>query len=223
MENEVTNGKKTSGYFRDEFGRLARYYDVGLRLGFMVVGGEQSFRRSIVEALTLESGHSVLDLNCGTGTLALMIAPLVGERGRVIGTDLAGRMLDVGRGKDKLGQVDFILANAEDIPFADTSFDRVTSSLAIHEMNREGRANAMAETRRLLRPGGLFVVADLRRPDTRPTRFGMRLVMLGETDTLPDMWENDLAAEMREAGFLIKTRRAVGRGFLEIVVAVKRT
>ncbi len=212
---------KTSGYFRDEFGRLARYYDAGLKLGFLVVGGEGAFRRDIIETASLEPGHSVLDVNCGTGTLALMMAPLVEAGGRVVGIDLAERMLDVGRGKDRRASVEFILANAEDLPFPDASFDRVTSSLAIHEMNREGRVNALREIWRVLRPRGRLTVADLRRPDTRWTRLAMRVVMLGETDTLPDMWENDLGREIRQPGFVIHERRAVSRGLFEIISAVK--
>lgn len=213
--------KKTSGYYRDEFGRLARFYDLGLKLVFRMVGGEERFRRSIIDAASLKPGQSVLDVNCGTGTLALMMAPVVGGAGRVTGTDLAGRMLEVARHKNGNGSVDFIRANAEDLPFGDSSFDRVTSSLAIHEMNREGRANAIAEIWRVLRPAGLFVVADLRQPDTWFTRLGMGFVKLAETDTLDDMWERDLGNEVRRGGFEIESREAAGKGFFEVFAAVK--
>lgn len=211
--------KKTSGYFRDEFGRWARFYDRGLSIAFRMVGGEERFRRAIIEAAGLGPGQAVLDVNCGTGTLALMMAQAVGREGTVTGTDLATGMLDMARKKDGPGRVDFILANAEDLPFADDSFDCVTSSLAIHEMNREGRANAMTEIRRVLRSAGRFVAADLRRPDSWRTRLGMGIVSLGETDTLRDMWEHDLGNEMRQAGFVIRSRRPAGKGFFEIIAA----
>lgn len=214
-------GKTTSGYYRDEFGRLARYYDGGLALAFRFVGGEERFRKSVIEAAMLEPGQAVLDVNCGTGTLALMMAPLVGDKGCVTGTDLAGRMLEVARRKDKMGLVDFVQANAEHIPKKDSSFDRVTSTLALHEMNRKGRANAIWEMWRVLRPGGRLVVADLRRPDSLLTRIGMWFVRLGETATLTDMWERDLGHELREGGFVIESRQAVGKGFFEIIASVK--
>ena len=137
----------------------------------------------------------------------------------MVGTDLADGMLEVARRKAGSAGLEFINANAEDLPFGDTAFDRVTSSLAVHEMNRRGRENALMEMRRVLADGGRLVVADLRRPDTTFTRLGMAVVKLAETETLTDMWARGLSREMESSGFRIIRRQAAGRGLFEILTA----
>ncbi len=222
METGERHNRQTSGYYRDEFGRIARFYDMGLRLAFKLIGGEDAFRQAIVEVAEIHPGNSALDVSCGTGTLALLMAERAGPGGKVTATDLAEKMLAIARGKDRAGKVDFVHANSEDLPFDDASFDRVTSSLAIHEMNRQGRANALAEMYRVLCSGGRLAVADLRKPDSLMTRIGMGVVTLGETHTLPDLWEHGLDREIEEAGFVINGRRVAGKGFFEIIGAEKQ-
>ncbi|MHB0866567.1 MAG: methyltransferase domain-containing protein [Thermoleophilia bacterium] len=212
---------RLSGYYRDEFGRLAKYYDFGVRAAFRLVGGERVFRDSIVAAADICPGHQVLDVSCGTGTLAGLLAERVGPAGRVVGVDLAAGMLAVARRKHVVANLEFMQANAEALPFGEGSFDRVTISLAIHEMNREGRRNALAEMFRVLKPGGLAVVADMRRPDTRLTRLGARFIGLVETQTLTDLWQDGLYEEIGRAGFIDRRRLLAARGFFEIVIAVK--
>lgn len=220
-EAPVPASRRTSGYYRDEFGRLARFYDFGVRNAFRMVGGERVFRGGIVAAARLEPGLQVLDVSCGTGTLVALLAECVGPEGRAVGIDLAEGMLEVARRKHSAPNTEFILANAEDLPFEDDSFDRVTISLAIHEMNREGRRNALKEMRRVLRPEGLVIVADMRAPDTAWTRFGMKFVGLAETETLTDLWQYGLYREIGDAGFHDRRRQLAGHGFFEIVVARK--
>lgn len=211
----------TSGYYRDEFGRIGRFYDFGIRTAFKWIGGEAVFRRGIVAAAGVHPGHNVLDVSCGTGTLAAMLAERVTPGGRVTGIDLSPGMLAVAERKVDREDVDFIVANAEDLPFDDGDFDRVTISLAAHEMNREGRRNALSEMHRVLKPGGLAVVADMRPPDTWFARAGMKVVGLVETETLTDMWESGLFREVGATGFVDRRRMIAGRGFFEIVVGRK--
>lgn len=211
--------QKTSGYYRDEFGRMARFYDVGLRFAFRFIGGEAAFRNEIILAAAADPGLRVLDINCGTGTLALLLADKTGSR--VTGIDLSPEMIAMARGKLTGGAVTFIVANAEELPFPAESFDRATMSLAYHEMNREGRKNALAEAWRVLAPGGRLVIADLRAPDTLFTRIVMRILRLWETDTLTDMWRQGVDRELAAAGFTIVDRRITGRRFFELVTAAK--
>jgi ubiquinone/menaquinone biosynthesis C-methylase UbiE len=212
-------GSGVSGYYRDEFGKMARFYDAGLRFAFRFIGGEDTFRRAIVAAAEIQAGDAVVDINCGTGTLALCLAAAAGPEGKVVGTDLADRMLEMARSKDSDGRVKFIHANAENLPFDDDTFDRATSSLAIHEMNRQGRSNALSEVSRVVKSGGMLVVADLRPPDTLLTRLGMRMLRIWETDTLTDMWHRGLDREIESAGMTVTSRQVAGRGFLELVAA----
>lgn len=213
--------RQTSGYYRDEFGRIARFYDFGIKNTFRMVGGERMFRWGIVEAAQLEPGQQVLDVSCGTGTLVEMLAERAGPEGRVVGVDLSDEMLAVARRKHQAANIEFVQANAEDLPFEEGIFDRVTISLAIHEMNREGRRNALNEMYRVIKPGGLAVVADMRKPDTWLTRQAARFIGLVETETLTDLWENGLFKEFGQAGFQDRRRRLTGNGFFEIVVARK--
>lgn len=210
--------ENTSGYYRDEFGRMARFYDLGLRLVFPLAGGERAFREQIIAAAEIGSGQRVLDVNCGTGTLAMLMAARAGS-GNVAGIDLSPQMIALARAKAGNAEADFSEANAEDLPFADGSFDRATMSLAYHEMNRAGRRNALAEVSRVLVPGGRLVIADLRAPDTLFTRFCMRVLRLFETDTLTDMWQQGVGQELERAGFEVLSRQVAGRGFFEIVTA----
>jgi demethylmenaquinone methyltransferase/2-methoxy-6-polyprenyl-1,4-benzoquinol methylase len=217
---------KASGYYRYEFGKIARFYDFGIRQAFKWIGGEVVFRCGIVEAAGIQPGHRVLDVACGTGTLVELMAHSGGPEGRVVGVDMSEHMLSVARRKAEASdlmppQVDFFQANAEALPFDDSSFDRVTASLAIHEMNREGRLNALSEMYRVLKPGGLAAVADMRQPDTWFTKLGMRFVRLVETDTLTDMWFDNLFREMGLAGFAKRRRKLTGKGFFEIIVGWK--
>lgn len=213
--------QQLSGYYREEFGRVARFYDAGVGLAFRLIGGEHAFRCQIVKTAELKPDSQVLDLSCGTGTLVQLMAGCLGPEGGAVGVDLSEHMLEVARGKAVAGNVQFIQANAEDLPFPDSSFDRVTISLGIHEMNRQGRENALAEMRRVLKRGGLLVVADMRRPDKWFNKLGMKFVGLVETDTLSDMWRGSLYREIGHAGFDHRRRRIVGHDFFEIIVARK--
>lgn len=218
---QASDEHTASGYYRDEFGRLSRLYDFGIHHAFRFVGGEIAFRCGIVEAVDVRPGNHVLDVACGTGTLVGLLASCAGPDGRAVGIDMSEEMLEVARRKVTMAQVEFIQANAEEMPFEDDSFDRVTASLAIHEMNRKGRENALAEIMRVLKPGGLVALADMRKPDTLKTRLGMRFVRLAETDTLTDMWSDGLYGEMGDAGFQELRRHISGRGFFEVIVGRK--
>lgn len=216
-------GGALSGYYREEFGRVARFYDFAVGQLFRSVGGEVMFRCGIVAAARVEPGHRVLDVACGTGTLAQLLAESAGPEGSVVGIDLSERMLKVARRKAAAAglqplRLEYVEANAESLPFDDGSFDRITASLAIHELNRRGRENAMAEMHRVLKKRGLAVIADMRPPDTRLTKIGMRVEKLAETDTLTDMLTDGLFREMGRAGFFDRRRRIVGKGFFEILV-----
>lgn len=213
------DNRKTSGYYRDEFGRLARFYDGGLRLAFRLVGGEAAFRREVMEAAGITAGQRVLDVNCGTGTQALLMAGRVGTDGSVAGIDLSPEMIAVARRKEQPGNVEFAVGNAEMMPFSGDSFDRATMTLAYHEMNRNGRTNALSEIARVLRPGGLLVIADLKAPDSLFSRVAMGFIRLTETDTLSDMWQQTISHELEETGFRVTGRRVLGRRLFEIVSA----
>jgi len=197
--------KRTSGYYREEFNRMACMYDPAVSLIGAVFGGEKRLRRKILKFADIKDGDRVIDIGCGTGTSALIIAGDVGDKGEVVGIDLSDRMLDVARRKlekHRFRNVTFLKANAEEIPYPDSYFDKVTAFASLHEMNHEGRINTLREIERLLRRGGMALIADY---NNMPEKIaGMLLIRfllaVFEGDTARDMVMRGIDSEIKEAG-----------------------
>lgn len=115
----------------------------------------------------LTPGQRILDIGTGTGIVALAVARRLSEQGKVVGIDLSDGMLATAKGKavkEGLGaQVEFLKMDAEELRFEDNSFDTVLSLYALrHFPNPE---KAVAEIRRVLKPGGKAVIAVGSRPE----------------------------------------------------------
>jgi ubiquinone/menaquinone biosynthesis C-methylase UbiE len=109
----------------------------------------------VVRGAGLAPGMKVLDLASGTGEPALSVARAVGPQGRVVATDLVPQMLEAARqnaAAQGLDNLEFRTADAESLPFSDGEFDRVTCRFGI--MFFPDIPKAMAEVRRVLKPGG---------------------------------------------------------------------
>lgn len=107
-------------------------------------------------------GERVLDVGCGCGLDAFIAASLVGAAGRVAGLDMTPAMIDVSRGalaQQDPGNLEFVEAPAEDLPFADDSFDLVISNGVLNLVPDKDRV--FRELHRVLRPEGVFAAADL--------------------------------------------------------------
>ncbi len=110
----------------------------------------------------IRPGDTVLDIGCGSGTDALLAALEVGGEGRVIGLDMTDAMRRKCRANaDALGagNIEIIEGNAEDIPLPDASVDVVTSNGVLNLV--PDKRKAIAEIRRVLRPGGRVQIADI--------------------------------------------------------------
>jgi len=90
----------------------------------------QSYKQAIMEQLALREGATILDVGCGTGQDAQDLARAVGLRGRVVGVDSSETMLEVARARAASMQlpVEYVLADATLLPFADMSFDGCQAS-----------------------------------------------------------------------------------------------
>lgn len=113
------------------------------------------------EPLAPLTGLHVLDVGCGAGVDALAAAYFVGARGRVTGLEFSPHML--ARAQENLRlcnaeNVSLLRGGAEELPFADASFDLIISN-GVYNLVQD-KARALAEARRVLRPGGLLQVAD---------------------------------------------------------------
>lgn len=142
----------------------ARYYD--LMVWVLTLGRERPFRERLLELARLEPGESVLDVGCGTGTLAIAAKRRVGPTGIVHGIDASPEMIDRAiRKAEKAGaDVTFRTAIVEALPFPDRQFDVVLSTLMLHHLPRPTREQGARELRRVLKPGGRVLAVDFGMP-----------------------------------------------------------
>ncbi|HLO18132.1 MAG TPA: class I SAM-dependent methyltransferase, partial [Anaerolineales bacterium] len=125
----------------------------------------------------IQPGEMVLDVGCGTGTLALEVARRVGARGRVIGIDPGENQIARARSKAKRRNfpAEFQAGVIEHLDFPDQTFDVVLSTIMMHHLSDTLKRQGLAEIARVLKPGGRLVIADFKRPEERsaqPVRFG---------------------------------------------------
>ena len=140
--------------------RWAARYD--LLIWFLTLGRERRFREKLLAPVRLRPGESVLDVGCGTGSLAIAAKRQVGDTGAVQGIDASHEMIARARHKaTKAGlAIDFAEASAELLPFPDATFDVVLSTVMLHHLRKSARSVAVAEMRRTLKPGGRLLVVD---------------------------------------------------------------
>jgi ubiquinone/menaquinone biosynthesis C-methylase UbiE len=139
---------------------LTPFYD-----GLSWLVGEQTIKRDLVRQARITPGHDVLDLGCGTGTLALLVKAMHPDA-RMAGVDIDPRILAIARAKIAAAGVDIRLVegSATAPPLPDASCDRVLSTLMLHHLTTPQKREALAAVRRLLRPGGELHVADWGKP-----------------------------------------------------------
>jgi demethylmenaquinone methyltransferase / 2-methoxy-6-polyprenyl-1,4-benzoquinol methylase len=143
------------------FDRVAARYDVANDV--LSLGQDRAWRRRVVQAVDPQPGQLILDVAAGTGTSSEPFA----QRGAiVIPTDLSFGMLLVG--KQRRPRLSFVAADALQLPYADASFDAVTISFGLR--NVEDPATALSEMRRVIKPSGTLVVCEFSTPTWQPFR-----------------------------------------------------
>jgi ubiquinone/menaquinone biosynthesis C-methylase UbiE len=138
----------------------AAQYDVLLWL--FTHGRSRAFRRHLVDLAHLAPRESVLDVGCGTGSVALVAKQVMGASGTVVGIDASPAMIERAAAKAaKAGiEVSFETAVAEALPFRDGQFDVALSTLMLHHLPRKVRQQCLREIRRVLKPDGRVLVVD---------------------------------------------------------------
>jgi ubiquinone/menaquinone biosynthesis C-methylase UbiE len=125
-------------------------------------GRPRAFREKLVDLARLEKGESVLDVGCGTGSLAIAAKHRVGSTGKVFGIDPSPEMIARAGSKARMAEAEVSFKNgvAEALPFAEAEFDVVLSTLMLHHLPRPVRQQFAGEVRRVLSPGGRVLVVD---------------------------------------------------------------
>ena len=175
----------------------ARFYDAASWL--MSFGRAPAIRRMTLEMAEVRPGEAVLDVGCGTGSLALAAKAAVGREGSVRGIDASPEMIEQARRKAaKAGaKADFRVALIEELPFPEARFDLVLSSFMLHHLPDDVKRKGLAEVRRVLKPGGRFLAVDF--GSTSQSVGGHLLSIFGHSHGQASL--EALAPAMGEAGF----------------------
>ncbi len=212
-------GTPTTDRVKHIFSTIAPSYDTFNVLSSF--GIDRLWRRATVRLAAPESTSAVLDLAAGTGDLTMAFARL-GKPASVLSTDFVPEMLEVGKRKAAKYQgptkIDFAVVDAQDLPFGDTTFDIATIAFGVRNLPERDRN--FAEVRRVLKPGGRYVILEFSRPTLAPFRvfyhFYLKTVIpflggLLTRDRASFQYLNDsirafppqerLADELRAAGF----------------------
>lgn len=217
---EKVSPEEKTARVRGVFDSVAGNYD--LMNDLMSGGLHRLWKRFALGQTGLRPGQRALDVASGTGDLGAGLARQVGRDGLAILTDINAEMLS--RGRDRLidrgiaSQVEFVIANAECLPFPDRSFDCVTIGFGLR--NVTDKPAALASMRRVLKPGGRLLVLEFSKPTLPVLKPAYDAYSFNVLPRLGGIIANDaasyrylaesirmhpdqptLAAMMREAGF----------------------
>ena len=160
---EVPESAK-AGMVGQVFSSVASRYDV--MNDVMSFGIHRLWKRFTIGQAGVRAGQKVLDLAGGTGDLAAQIVSQVGPTGSVTVADINAAMLDVGRARfadaGLAGNVEFVQANAECLPFPDNYFDCITIAFGLRNVTHIDAA--LASMFRVLKPGGRLLVLEFSKP-----------------------------------------------------------
>lgn len=164
---------------------------------------ERTFKRALLEQAAIRSDHVVLDVGCGTGTLA--IAALRRQPGvQMSALDADPAILAIARRKARHAgaNIDFQVGRSSALPYADERFDRVLSSLFFHHLTWGDKLLTAREMHRVLRPGGEMHVADWGRAGGLVSRTAfLAIQLLDGFDTTSDNVAGLLPVLFASAGF----------------------
>jgi demethylmenaquinone methyltransferase/2-methoxy-6-polyprenyl-1,4-benzoquinol methylase len=153
---------------RGVFDSVASRYD--LMNDAMSGGLHRLWKRFTIAKTGLRPGQHALDVAAGSGDLAVGLARRVGKTGRIVVTDINAAMLDEGRTRltnnGVAGNVDYVLADAESLPFREQSFHCVTIGFGLRNVTDKERA--LASLYGALKPGGRLLVLEFSRAQLGP-------------------------------------------------------
>jgi ubiquinone/menaquinone biosynthesis C-methylase UbiE len=175
----------------------ARMYDV--LTGLVGLGSLSEIRALALHHAALSTGDKVLDVGCGTGTLALLAKERVGAEGDVRGIDASPQMIERARKKahDAGADVTFEMAVIEQLPFPEGTFDAVLSTFMLHHLPDVVKSAGLREVARVLKPGGRLMAVDM---SGEGGPFHWRIFSFFIRHHLPSDYPEQLRSLVGEAG-----------------------
>jgi demethylmenaquinone methyltransferase/2-methoxy-6-polyprenyl-1,4-benzoquinol methylase len=208
------------------FDGVARHYD--RTNDVLSAGNAVLWRVATVKAIGAGPADRVLDIAAGTGTSSVAIAARGAE---VVALDFSHGMVEVGR--ERHPEIEFVEGDAEQLPFDDATFDAVTISFGLRNVNRPKQA--LAEMHRVLKPGGRLVICEFSTPPFAPLRaayraylrYGMPVLARAVSSNTPaysyladsiDAWPEQqvLSQWLRGAGFTRVAHRNLTMGIVAL-------
>lgn len=153
-----------AGHVAEVFHSVAGKYD--LMNDLMSMGIHRFWKLFTVSNSGVRRGAKVLDIAGGTGDLTRKFSKMVGDSGKVVLADINASMLNVGRDRltdqGYVGNIEYVQANAECLPFPDNSFDCITIAFGLRNVTNKDKA--LASMFRVLKPGGQLMVLEFSKP-----------------------------------------------------------
>jgi ubiquinone/menaquinone biosynthesis C-methylase UbiE len=180
---------------------------------FLWLLGADKAKRPLIEQAEIKSGFRVLDIGCGTGSMAVLIKRMHPEA-EVVGIDPDPSALSVAERKAKRARlpVEFDRGFADRMPYADASFDRVFSSFMFHHLAADEKSATLAEIRRVLKVGGSLHLLDFVREHSVHARTAEHGRLIHRHTPVAERIEGRMTALMDEAG-LVDAKEVAGKNF----------
>lgn len=169
----------------EEYDHLNRVISFGIDI---------KWRHKVVDLVSKSKPQEILDIATGTGDLAISLSKTTAKK--IIGLDISDGMLEVGRKKIKLQElqdtITMVIGDSEDLPFESNTFDAVTVAFGIR--NFENLEQGLSEILRVLKPSGIFVILETSVPTNPIYKFGYKLYSKGVLPIIGKLFSKDKVA-----------------------------
>ena len=209
----------------DQF--ISKFYDIGLKIG-LTPYGEKILRVSVFNTISpfIKRWDQILDLCCGTGTLTVLLAQLFYSDCRIIGVDLSPGQIVQAQKKDIYPNLKFIVMDANNLKFNNESFDKIITSAALHEMDKNQRVNVLSEVYRVLKKDGHFLIFDHHEPSKPIYRilYNYYLGLIEKIISHSFEMQRNILIELKNTGFKIISQTPIEKflRFFQIILCKKK-
>ena len=200
-------GKDHNKYMSEFFGRMAPTYDL---LEILL----SKVRNNVIDMVGIKK-QKILDVCCGTGSLAIALA----KKGHsVIGIDLTRAMLNQAGNKLKKGlDVKFVEGDASKMKFKNSEFDASVISISLHDMPHDMRENVIKEMKRVTKKDGKIIIVDYNKPAGSFSRFFLAWAVRYESKYYPSFIKNSLEYYLKKANLKQSNKKTSNFGVLQTV------